>query len=956
MKRGVDAMRKYRREHGAITVFLSFVMACIIAFMGMLVDIARLRVSESQIKRAGQLAMDATMTQYSRRLREDYGLYGYAGTSDVGELYQKYFEANLRPDAEKPEGEFYKLLNQFTGDKIKYGDMLRIAADEDQCSGSGQEALSDPDVLYRQIVEFCKFRIPLTLALDGRLEDLGKIQSTVYESKNDMESVNETQKLNGPMEEYAGEEQELEKVVSDLNEAIELTNEAIDHWNDLLEGRVEGWYAATEISLDVYEVEIDPDDGQLIRSMGYNHDRTFNYAMSFGPVIFYDLNAATEALTDIRDNTLNRMADQVFANARSALEQQGSLLNKLYDNYSFWADRYNNADDSDPDKGEYYNSMNSAWDRYQWVDSNHSDMRRQYESDLNAFMDAQQIVAQQGYDNIISAALLSLDNRTRLLQDERNAGRQMIEDYVSQIDNIIALMVDTKKDVEATIDDVTDTLERRRQGGKCSQQTYENWRNHSDGDADLAEKEIQDNEERLEKLKPQIQTIREWVLDYNRRSQEIEDAQIVNRFMNAAEYATGDWNGSLYTLSHVDGDDPEYEPFPDKDSYEEKRQEAERQADERKEAADRAAEEDRAAETVRYNPEPIPSEYSALFVTRSTAPEDQSIKKPNKPSKDSKASEATEGSNQMTNLMQDVAGKVGSSLLNAIGGVYAGEYIMRMFGNAAPEQKDNHYPENEADFKYAHVVTLRNGQPVGLPEYQSFTPAEGEGYVQPRLGYFYNAEVEYILFGGENEKGNVNHGKVMLEGILVVSNYLQVRNSPELKAIANAAAAAGLAVGIPAGLTRFLVYMGFAFAETVLDMHYLMRGYRIPAFSTKAEDLFIVPLRGVNVILEQEGAFMVSYEFYLRIRLLMSMLFGSRDIMMRTANLIQLNIRYTADQQSDKAYKSDSSFDIKTAYTTFSGTAGGKMPWWFMTQAIMGSARTEEGWAVIPGYTLVSSY
>ena len=268
----------------------------------------------------------------------------------------------------------------------------------------------------------------------------------------------------------------------------------------------------------------------------------------------------------------------------------------------------------------------------------------------------------------------------------------------------------------------------------------------------------------------------------------------------------------------------------------------------------------------------------------------------------------------------------------------------------AAVQEDNEY---SADKGYARVTTLRDCEPVGIGS-PRFDDEDRE--LPARLGYFYNSEAEYILFGHDKESTNNFHAQIMLEVMLVAANYLQARNCYELKAIADSAATAGQAIGIPYSLTKFLILMGFAITETALDMYYLMHGDKIPALSTRGDDMFMMHLADVNSVLNTQGSFMLSYEYYLRLRLMFAMMTdgGRNKLMQRMANLIQLNINYAADE--GYGYAHDKDFTMAGAYTSFKATAAGKMPWWFMTSGMMGNARTTSGWRAIPNYTIVANY
>ena len=952
-----------RREHGAITVFMSFVMVAIIGFMGMLMDVARLRVAEAQLKRAGQLSLDAVMTRYSRKLREDYGLFGYAGAEDVNELFTAYFNENLTPARQDDEGEFMRLVERFTGGKKAYGDMLRLQADADAANGAGSYALDNPEILYRQMMEFSKFRVPVELAFSGALSRLMDLKGEVEAVSSEMEAADKAMEAAKPAEEYAEAQSELEEAQKKMNEAIDDLNEKLDKWNDLVMGRDDDTlgYGQTAHYFGFIHTEPEVESAQFSYYSSTTDDegnaRTETYHATgerYGRKVVEEANAEkflfqlsahfynyTETINSLIEN-LNRVREiynSYMKSWQTAYENQAEV-------YNSWVDFFNNS--------SYYGYESLLT----YVDPSTT---QQYRDDFSQLVTS--TLLKEGLTRVANALLNEYAGNLRAYTQDRAKERDESREALKKAYEDVQKAVENTKEKDQALRDklgqIDDDLTKMCSTGN-KQKTYENWGEEKDE----YEKMLAEDEKRIEALETQLEHLKNWAEGadgsggYDRKAQDATGEKTSGDYLGVLEQAAKwavegndasrfSWDGSGYVLPRIDeeGCKGKYDPYPDREQKQQELDQKRQEAKDRQKQAEQTIEEQ--GET-RENPNAIPGEYTARFIAVGADSDEGS--KFEKPDDNMKADEAkgesgkmAEGSGKLLNVFAD-------GLSNVIGAVYGSEYILRMFGNAAPEQEDNEY---SADKGYARVTTLRDCEPVGIGS-PRFDDEDRE--LPARLGYFYNSEAEYILFGHDKESTNNFHAQIMLEVMLVAANYLQARNCYELKAIADSAATAGQAIGIPYSLTKFLILMGFAITETALDMYYLMHGYKIPALSTRGDDMFMMHLADVNSVLNTQGSFMLSYEYYLRLRLMFAMMTdgGRNKLMQRMANLIQLNINYAADE--GYGYAHDKDFTMAGAYTSFKATAAGKMPWWFMTSGMMGNARTTSGWRAIPNYTIVANY
>lgn len=266
---------------------------------------------------------------------------------------------------------------------------------------------------------------------------------------------------------------------------------------------------------------------------------------------------------------------------------------------------------------------------------------------------------------------------------------------------------------------------------------------------------------------------------------------------------------------------------------------------------------------------------------------------------------------------------IGGSILELRDELYINEYIMGMFTNAVPELV-------RSDMKY----------PTSTKVYRdTITDLQNRHKIDDRGAYFENGEVEYIIFGREKEKQNIMAMKSSLFGIRTAANLITIYTIPSKVsnaqniAVSVSTALAATSFGSSAALVPVIknsILAGWAMAESVVDVRYLMEGRSIPAVKTK--DNWITGWDSPNALKKgEEDPLALSYHDYLRLFLLMK----SRDSTInKLQDLIQLNL----------VDKVNGDFMLKNYYTYVGLRVDVSMRYLFMTQAFMPKSKvTEDG-------------
>lgn len=169
------------RLKGSITVFISIILAILIAFCGVVVDLSRFRLGEKHARAAVQLSVQSALTQYNAPLKENYGIWVLGKSEDELEaLIYDLIEKNLCVENKYMPG--IVDLYGFSVEKVSVEQMFNI---------------TDENVLEQQITDYMKYRAPV-IAVGIFIEKLKSLtismaQSGLVNKKMDLE--NKLQKI-----------------------------------------------------------------------------------------------------------------------------------------------------------------------------------------------------------------------------------------------------------------------------------------------------------------------------------------------------------------------------------------------------------------------------------------------------------------------------------------------------------------------------------------------------------------------------------------------------------------------------------------------------------------------------------------------------------------------------------------------------------------------------------------
>lgn len=191
----------------------------------------------------------------------------------------------------------------------------------------------------------------------------------------------------------------------------------------------------------------------------------------------------------------------------------------------------------------------------------------------------------------------------------------------------------------------------------------------------------------------------------------------------------------------------------------------------------------------------------------------------------------------------DIDADTGEAMLNAAGGVL--DVLMEMLEGA----RDNLYVNQYITYYFPNYVDCYKLTGDKIPEYaKRFTEGDYKDYCANQV------EVEYVLTGEPNGRKSVLEVQAMLLGIRTAFNLIAVFTDSAKISQANALAAAA---GPFAPLVSIALLIGWAVAESVIDVQKLCAGEKVPLFK-QGKDWFLSVEGAVENVIRDAAEYVVG--------------------------------------------------------------------------------------------------
>lgn len=162
-------MKLFKKNNGAVTIFLVLILVPVIAVTTIFIDVSRMKLSEGVVYSAGDLALNTVLTQYDVELADYYGLMASCQTVDeFYEVAEGYFEAcivsqDIDPvQAKQWASDITSIFVEGDGDIV---DLINVnlADTEVSITSPDNASLANSVMMKNQIMDFMKYRAPIEL-------------------------------------------------------------------------------------------------------------------------------------------------------------------------------------------------------------------------------------------------------------------------------------------------------------------------------------------------------------------------------------------------------------------------------------------------------------------------------------------------------------------------------------------------------------------------------------------------------------------------------------------------------------------------------------------------------------------------------------------------------------------------------------------------------------------------
>lgn len=187
-------------SRGAVTIFLIILLLPSFLFGGYCFDLARLEAAKTMISSAGDLTLTSALTQYNKPLYNRYGLLATQVSENENNVLSDYFDSMIESSSVLPDSSS-STVNLMTSiksymsdpDATQFDNFVQMTTNSDifKIKGVTNSQITNPDTLRNQIIEYMKYRGPISLAsgLLTKIKTIGDIdqQAKVVEKKTDYE-------------------------------------------------------------------------------------------------------------------------------------------------------------------------------------------------------------------------------------------------------------------------------------------------------------------------------------------------------------------------------------------------------------------------------------------------------------------------------------------------------------------------------------------------------------------------------------------------------------------------------------------------------------------------------------------------------------------------------------------------------------------------------------------------
>jgi len=165
----------FNKTKGAVSIFLVIILVPMLTVSGIIVDSSRLRLGKAMADSAGDLTLNTALTNYDWVLKDIYGLFAMSQTEeDLTKNLEEYFKKSIMASCvpeDVADSYTQQIMNslrtRFLGDDPDkdFSDFMQIDYSNFKAEKIENSGLNNAGILKKQIVEFSKYRAPISMGL-----------------------------------------------------------------------------------------------------------------------------------------------------------------------------------------------------------------------------------------------------------------------------------------------------------------------------------------------------------------------------------------------------------------------------------------------------------------------------------------------------------------------------------------------------------------------------------------------------------------------------------------------------------------------------------------------------------------------------------------------------------------------------------------------------------------------
>lgn len=971
-------LKLFLKNNGAVSIFLTIILVPVLVVCCLFVDASRAKLASSVVSSAGDLTLNTALTQYDAMLNDYYGL--MASSQNVDEFLataNDYFTACITSqgvDASEARKWADKISGLLTGESSDISDLLQITESEGetfQISAAENGTLENPALMKKEIVEFMKYRAPV--------EGVSDLLQKFRDSSKDLENASKNADLVEKKQDFYEAENALMenakeaylKLIAYAN--LQISADSINQMKEQLYG-LENQYKQLHIKMvkdlyntqglsqytavDLYVDYVAPENTvNKIQVNGYINnvadsmdkfikaakqlDNTYGQLPKYNTSNVYDIQywvACDELLRQNNSYSKYVSEAQTLCKNMASLQTVMGLLTDEEKVESYTLKNYQNVTAAGTGtRQELYDGLNT-----------------QYESLKATYFTNKKSAYNQLSGNLARISSANIENiKTDSTDQKIREIKTALDGYYSQYDTANELVDQAVSDLKKVKEEAV-KYNARFNDWKNAANTYDTTLAQNDReeieklDEDVLQnatpEKVEELIQRLKNIKSLLGSLKKAVDEYKYNGTSVRKIGSYSEFKNKSgidknkityqaselnSYAESSFKfknsetlgktgitdnnnpaiGSVNTPAFYDWLMDRFDDF-DSDSYDNAKQK--KDAEEKKHDAD-LTDADKGNTTSSNEIKDLSELPSKAY---SAAVKEGLVSK-----------DISKVSSEVSGLFDGFSQKVSQAAVNMRDDLYTMSYIMNMFSYDTYEQEAKyHLCNGDVDMsnyqsKYAEVDDQWKNTDVKFSENKTLT----NKMINSDNNYSYGNEVEYILYGGSNQK-NKSSAYGTIFAIRYVMNlmpefqhywvdYVNYSDGIALEAIAQEVQ--GLSSGIiPAALIKMVAILGLTAAEAACDLQYLKNG--MPVELLKTADALIISYDN-SVVANQDttsGKMKFFYGDYLALILFLKLsTSGSNEYSYyaRIADVVQANMSQNISR--------DSGFLAKKAVVYYQGKA-----------------------------------